>query len=76
MIVEEYSLYGTDLNYNVDFKRRQYTLAQFLYKMGIFIAKHKWSAVIAWIVIVAAIFHTQSATNAPKFDNQYQNEHL
>lgn len=36
--------------------------------MGTFIAKHKWSAVIAWIVIVAAIL-IPLATNAPKFDN-------
>lgn len=43
-------------------------MAKFLYKMGTFIAKHKWSAVIAWIVIVAAIL-IPLATNAPKFDN-------
>ncbi|HHS2938814.1 TPA: fatty acid efflux MMPL transporter FarE [Staphylococcus argenteus] len=43
-------------------------MAKFLYKMGTFIAKHKWSALIAWIVIVAAIFITIT-TNAPKFDN-------
>lgn len=36
--------------------------------MVTFIAKHKWSAVIAWIVIVAAIL-IPLATNAPKFDN-------
>ncbi len=36
--------------------------------MGTFIAKYKWSAVIAWIVIVAAIL-IPLATNAPKFDN-------
>ena len=43
-------------------------MAKFLYKIGTFIAKHKWSAVIAWIVIVAAIL-IPLATNAPKFDN-------
>lgn len=43
-------------------------MAKFLYKMGTFIAKHKWSALIAWVVIVAAIF-IPIATNAPKFDN-------
>ncbi|HCX9195235.1 TPA: fatty acid efflux MMPL transporter FarE [Staphylococcus aureus] len=43
-------------------------MAKFLYKMGTFIAKYKWSAVIAWIVIVAAIL-IPLATNAPKFDN-------
>ncbi|MDR7649561.1 fatty acid efflux MMPL transporter FarE [Staphylococcus argenteus] len=43
-------------------------MAKFLYKMGTFIAKHKWSALIAWIVIVAAIF-IPITTNAPKFDN-------
>ena len=43
-------------------------MAKFLYKMVTFIAKHKWSAVIAWIVIVAAIL-IPLATNAPKFDN-------
>ncbi|CAC9385504.1 Putative antibiotic transport-associated protein [Staphylococcus aureus] len=43
-------------------------MAKFLYKMGTFIAKHKWSTLIAWVIIVAAIF-IPIATNAPKFDN-------
>lgn len=43
-------------------------MAEFLYKMGTFIAKHKWSTLIACVIIVAAIF-IPIATNAPKFDN-------
>ena len=43
-------------------------MAKFLYKMGTFIAKHKWSTLIAWVIIVAAIL-IPLATNAPKFDN-------
>ncbi len=44
------------------------TLAKFLYKLGTFVAKHKWSSLIAWVVILAAIMIPLSF-NAPKFDN-------
>ncbi|MBO1198171.1 fatty acid efflux MMPL transporter FarE [Staphylococcus simiae] len=43
-------------------------MAKFLYKMGTFIAKHKWASLIAWVIILAAIFIPMSM-NAPKFDN-------
>ena len=43
-------------------------MAKFLYKLGTFVAKHKWSSLIAWVVILAAIMIPLSF-NAPKFDN-------
>lgn len=43
-------------------------MAKFLYKMGTFIAKHKWTSLIVWLIVLAAIFIPISL-NAPKFDN-------
>ncbi|SCS39814.1 MMPL family transporter [Staphylococcus caeli] len=43
-------------------------MAKFLYKLGSFIAKHKWWSVIAWVVLLAAII-IPLTVSAPKFDN-------
>lgn len=43
-------------------------MAKLLYRMGSFIAKHKWSALFAWIIVLAIIIGTL-VVNAPKFDD-------
>ncbi|WP_436862508.1 MMPL family transporter [Staphylococcus caeli] len=43
-------------------------MAKFLYKLGSFVAKHKWWSVIAWVVLLAAII-IPLTVSAPKFDN-------
>lgn len=43
-------------------------MAKFLYKLGSFIAKHKWWSIIAWVIVLAAII-TPLTLNSPKFDN-------
>lgn len=43
-------------------------MAKFLYKLGSFIAKHKWWAIVAWVVLIAAVL-TPIAIDKPKFDN-------
>ncbi|MGV3128854.1 MMPL family transporter [Staphylococcus simulans] len=43
-------------------------MANFLYKLGSFIAKHKWWAIVAWIVVLLAVI-VPMTFNAPKFDN-------
>lgn len=43
-------------------------MAKFLYKLGSFVAKHKWWSVVAWVVILAAIV-IPLTINSPKFDN-------
>lgn len=43
-------------------------MAKFLYKLGSFIAKHKWWALVLWVVILAAVI-TPMAINPPQFDN-------
>ncbi|ASK62319.1 hypothetical protein CFK37_09200 [Virgibacillus phasianinus] len=43
-------------------------MAKFLYKLGSSIAKHKWSALAAWVVILAAIV-IPLIINNPEFDN-------
>ncbi|GAA0594965.1 hypothetical protein GCM10009001_08860 [Virgibacillus siamensis] len=43
-------------------------MAKFLYKTGSFIAKHKWSAIVAWAVILAAIV-IPLIINNPKFSS-------
>ena len=42
-------------------------MAKFLYKMGTFIAKHKWSGHCMDMIVAAILIPL--ATNAPKFDN-------
>ncbi|GAB4074246.1 fatty acid efflux MMPL transporter FarE [Barrientosiimonas marina] len=43
-------------------------MANFLYKVGSFFAKHKWWSVLIWLVLLIAII-TPLTTNAPKFDS-------
>ena len=43
-------------------------MAKFLYKLGSFVAKHKWWSIIAWLILLAAII-TPLTLNSPKFDN-------
>ncbi|MBO0386176.1 MMPL family transporter [Staphylococcus simulans] len=43
-------------------------MAKILYKLGSLIAKHKWWAIVAWVVMLVAII-TPMAFNSPKFDN-------
>lgn len=43
-------------------------MAKFLYKLGSFIAKHKWWSIIAWVIILAAII-IPLTISSPKFDN-------
>jgi RND superfamily putative drug exporter len=43
-------------------------LAKFLYKLGSFVAKHKWWSIVAWVVILAAII-IPLTISSPKFDN-------
>ncbi|RIM13543.1 MMPL family transporter, partial [Staphylococcus cohnii] len=43
-------------------------MAKFLYKVGSFIAKHKWWSVVAWVVLLAAII-IPLTIRSPKFDN-------
>ncbi|MDW4319370.1 MMPL family transporter [Staphylococcus saprophyticus] len=43
-------------------------MAKFLYKLGSFVAKHKWWSVVAWVIILAAII-IPLTVSAPKFDN-------
>ncbi len=43
-------------------------MAKFLYRVGSFVAKHKWWSVVAWVVLLAAII-IPLTISAPKFDN-------
>lgn len=43
-------------------------MAKLLYKMGAFIAKHKWTALFSWIIVLAVIIGIL-AVNTPKFDD-------
>ncbi|AQM41178.1 MMPL family transporter [Staphylococcus cohnii] len=43
-------------------------MAKFLYKLGSFVAKHKWWSVVAWVIILAAII-IPLTISSPKFDN-------
>nr|WP_263314781.1 MMPL family transporter [Mammaliicoccus sp. Marseille-Q6498] len=43
-------------------------MANFLYKLGSSIAKHKWVAISIWVVVLAAII-IPLAINKPQFDN-------
>lgn len=43
-------------------------MAKFLYKLGSFIAKNKWWAIVGWLVVLAAII-IPLTVNSPKFDN-------
>ncbi|MFQ3872251.1 MMPL family transporter [Staphylococcus sp. Mo2-1] len=43
-------------------------MAKFLYKLGSFIAKHKWWSVVAWVVLLVAII-IPLTISSPKFDN-------
>lgn len=43
-------------------------MAKFLYKLGSFIAKHKWWSIFAWVIVLAAIV-TPLALNTPQFDD-------
>src|SRR5699024_10469470 len=43
-------------------------VANLLYKLGSFIARHKWWSVIVWIALLAAII-TPLSMNSPDFDN-------
>ncbi|HLR53404.1 MAG TPA: MMPL family transporter, partial [Pseudogracilibacillus sp.] len=43
-------------------------MANVLYKLGSFIARHKWWSIIVWIILLAAII-TPLSNNSPDFDN-------
>lgn len=43
-------------------------MAKLLYRMGSFIAKHKWTALFSWIILLAIIVG-MLAVNSPKFDD-------
>ncbi|MEK4560907.1 MMPL family transporter [Staphylococcus sp. FSL K6-3157] len=43
-------------------------MAKFLYKLGSFIAKHKWWSIVAWLILLVAII-IPLTLNSPKFDN-------
>ncbi|MCU5746928.1 MMPL family transporter [Staphylococcus sp. SQ8-PEA] len=43
-------------------------MAKLLYRMGSFIAKHKWASLFAWIILLAVIIGALTV-NAPKFDD-------
>src|SRR5699024_1416775 len=43
-------------------------VANVLYKLGSFIARHKWWSIIVWIILLAAII-TPLSNNSPDFDN-------
>ena len=43
-------------------------MANFLFKLGSSIAKHKWLTIIIWVVILVGII-TPLAINKPSFDN-------
>lgn len=46
-------------------------MAKYLYKLGSFIAKHKWWTVALWIILLAAII-TPLTINTPEFDNDIE----
>ena len=43
-------------------------MAKLLYKLGKFIAEHKWVSIIAWLLILGVII-TPLLISAPKFDS-------
>ncbi|HLR19435.1 MAG TPA: MMPL family transporter [Staphylococcus sp.] len=43
-------------------------MAKFLYKLGSFVAKHKWWSVVTWVIILTAII-IPLMISSPKFDN-------
>ncbi|MCP6467950.1 hypothetical protein NL473_28165, partial [Klebsiella pneumoniae] len=43
-------------------------MAKFLYRVGSFVAKHKWWSIVAWVVLLAAII-IPLTISSPKFDN-------
>lgn len=46
-------------------------MANFLYKLGSFIARHKWWSVVVWVLLLAAIV-TPLSMNSPDFDNDIE----
>ena len=43
-------------------------LANLLYKLGTFIAKHKWLSIIIWLVVLGVVIAPLLVTS-PKFDS-------
>jgi len=46
-------------------------MSKLLYRLGSFIAKHKWWSVLTWVVLLAAVI-TPLTLNAPEFDNDIE----